>query len=117
MLVAKILTKSRFWKWKIVKDTSLAFTYKGFEYVVDPECIYNAKILIKRISTVHYYQGIGQPIKYSEKGAGLGEDVPLNDVAYIMNRIRMGILGEIGVFISIATLVVLIIKWGVESGA
>lgn len=105
MLVVYLLTRTRNLKIKFVKDNKPVFRHKGKEYKIDPEAIYTKRALgFKKFFWSMYMQDYPAPLKFKAGMVDKRDDVPLDDVAYILNKIRMGIVGEIGVIVSIVTL-------------
>jgi hypothetical protein len=110
MLVAYILTKSRYLKIKLVKDNSGIFRYKDFEYTIKRDRIYGKKFLgLKHFFFAFYLEGHSEPIEFKEDSYNLIQsEVPLDEIAYLMRKIRNGILDILMVIISAVTLITVI---------
>lgn len=118
MIVFYILTNSRCWKLKIKSREGKFFKYKNLEYDINPECIYWKKFFgFKIFRCAFYVEGFRSPIKYDLMSGKISHDeVALDDLGAILNKIRLGLLGEIGNVCSIFTLVVLILYIIYNSG-
>ena len=107
MFIAYIVLETGRMVLKRVKDGDFTFKYKNFEYNVRKEKRYTKKFLgIKEFFFSMYQQGNSEPLyidSTSDKFM-VQQDVPLNDVAFILGKLRYGLFGEIHVLISAITL-------------
>lgn len=123
MLIAYILTKQRRWVIRpIVHPDEVVFTYKGFEYYIDPDCIYSKKFFgFKTFFCIIYVQNNPKPLKFTDIGILVDSgEVPIDEIARLMRKIRKGALGEIAEYCAIASavmlLVVLYMVWTIGNG-
>lgn len=112
MFVAYILTKSRFWTWKIVNDRKFSvFKKNGLEYKIDPQCMYQKRILgLKAMFVSMYFEGNPNPIGFDIlSNQIMVSDVPIDDVALIVRKVMRGIMDIVFIILIGITLVVSII--------
>lgn len=92
MLVAYILSKSRFLKTRIIrlKDSNV-FKHGNFEYKVDREKIYQKKFLgFKLFFWSMYLEGNPDPIEFRDRDYSISyNDVPIDDIALILHKLKM----------------------------
>ena len=110
MIFCYILLKSRLFKIKLVKDKAKVFKYQGLQYKIDPEAVYDRKLLgLKRVKTVLYVEGNESPLRFCDDGRIDYKEMPLDEVAFVMNKIKMGIFGELGFVFTIINFIMLLI--------
>ena len=93
MLIAYILTKSRFLKIKIIKNKEIGvFKKDKFEYIIDRSKIYQKKFLgFKTFFFSMYLEGNPNPLEFTETGYNLqGSDVPLDEIALLIRKVMHG---------------------------
>ena len=96
MLLAYILSKSRFLRIKIVRNKeSGVFKKGGYEYVIDRKKIYTKKVFgIKTVFWCMYLEGNPNPIEFNEeKGISITtSDVPLDEIAILIRKVIHGVM-------------------------
>lgn len=120
MMFAYIILKSRYLKLIIVRENKKVFTYKGKEYEIHTDCLFRKRILgIKPIFYSMYIEDCKNPLKFDyETGKHImNEELSLDDTAYLMNKLKYGILGEIGAIVTIINLILLLIIIGLLTNA
>lgn len=112
MFVAYILTKGRFLRIKIIGDKTESVFKKGsYEYNIDPECMYQKKFaFLKLFFWSMYVEGFPNPLKFNVKGGTVTSqgDVPLDEIALIVQKVVRGVLDKIHFVISGITLLIVI---------
>lgn len=111
MLVVYILTKAKELKVKIVKNVQGGmFRYKDFEYKVDRKKIYQKKFLgFKTFFFSMYLEGNGNPIEFDDAKYSISAvDVPLDEIAIILRKIRRGVAEIIMLLVSVGTLLMVL---------
>lgn len=98
MLVAYILTKSKFLRVKFVKlQDSGVFKHGDFEYRIDRKRIYQKKFLFfKLFFWSMYLEGVTDPLEFNDLTYEVKElDTPLDEIAILLRKIRNGIFDVI----------------------
>lgn len=91
MFIAYILTKANFLRFKLIRlNNDGVFKHGNYEYKIDRKKIYQKKLFgLKLIFFSMYFEGNPDPIEFNEKGFKLEQsDIPLNDIAIILNKIN-----------------------------
>lgn len=117
MLIAYILTKSRFLKWKIVRNKeSGVFKKGGYEYNLDRKCQYQKRVLgVKVVLWSMYFEGNPNPLEFDEEeGVSTVSDIPIDDTALIIRKVLRGVLDVVlVVLVAFTFLMTIVIAWKV----
>lgn len=106
MIVAYIITEQRKMVVKLItQDDAKVFSWKGFEYNVRAEKMYQKKFFgFKTFFFSMYIQGNPEPVSFDSAGRiDLVQDVPINELAILMRKIRKGMLDEIAMYVGFGT--------------
>lgn len=96
----------------IYKTNQTTFDYEGLEYKINKKYIYKKKFLgFKTFFFSFYIQGNVNPISFSNIDLipNVTEDVPINEIAILMRKIRKTVLDEILNFVTIINTILIIV--------
>lgn len=113
MLVAYILTKSRFLKLRLIRKTSQEkFTYKDKQYNIDQNCVYLKRFLgFKLFTWSMYVEGVVDPLEFTNKGYRVVSSTPLNVVAKLMYKLKLLFYEKILIGLMIINLIAIILLY------
>jgi hypothetical protein len=107
MLVIYVLTKAKELKVKIIRDTkSGMFQYRDYEYRIDRKRIYQKRFLnFKTFFFSFYLEGNPIPLEFDDKDYNVSmTDVPLDEIAVILRKIRRGLSDIIMILVGVGSL-------------